>query len=144
MDESQYELYHYGVPGMKWGIRRGKANVAYAKGLRKLKKYEDKIAKADRRAEKHQKRLAKYVRFGSRFIEVLPHTAAFNSVNSYNAKKYSAQIHRAKRLRKKKEKFQKKMDKTFKGINVNKLDFSELQQKRKYAEALLARKRKQI
>lgn len=52
---SDYELYHYGVPGMKWGVRRaiGKQARAYARGyyadkslVKKTVKINKKISKA--------------------------------------------------------------------------------------------------
>ena len=55
------ELYHYGVLGMKWGVRRGNSAKAYEKASKKLKRLDrkadlavekayDKKAKADRKA----------------------------------------------------------------------------------------------
>lgn len=39
------ELRHYGVIGMKWGIRRGNTAKAYAKASKKLDKLDAKIEK---------------------------------------------------------------------------------------------------
>ena len=50
------ELYHYGVVGMKWGVRRGNAGKAYAKASKKLakidKKYQKQLSKFHKKAEK--------------------------------------------------------------------------------------------
>ena len=37
-DYYKSELYHYGVLGMKWGIRRGNSANAYANASKKLTK----------------------------------------------------------------------------------------------------------
>lgn len=44
------ELAHYGVIGMKWGIRRGKTSEAYAKASKKLAKMDKKIEKLNKKA----------------------------------------------------------------------------------------------
>lgn len=44
------ELMHYGVVGMKWGVRRNREK-ALAKSTAKLKKIEDKSIKYNRKAE---------------------------------------------------------------------------------------------
>ena len=53
MYADQNELYHYGVLGMKWGVRRGNTAKAYAKSQRELNKrsfkYERQEAKAKER-----------------------------------------------------------------------------------------------
>ena len=60
---NEYELYHYGVVGMKWGIRRGNAAKAYMKSSRKLDKLNKKATKytnkANRKAQKFEKLMNK-------------------------------------------------------------------------------------
>lgn len=45
-------LMHYGVLGMKWGIRRGKTQQAFEKASKKLEKYDRKVTKYNAEAEK--------------------------------------------------------------------------------------------
>lgn len=47
----EQELQHYGVKGMKWGVRRNPQR-AYARASKKLKKLDDKVTKFEKKAEK--------------------------------------------------------------------------------------------
>lgn len=51
----QSELMHYGVLGMKWGIRKD-PDKAYAKSIKKLRRLDSAHAKAAARVEKMQKK----------------------------------------------------------------------------------------
>ena len=53
-DYYKSELYHYGVLGMKWGIRRGNTAKAYAKASKKLTKLDKKVDKAEAKARKRK------------------------------------------------------------------------------------------
>lgn len=60
---SEYELYHYGVPGMKWGIRRyqNKNGRLLAKAERHEAKAEALMTKAEKKSgDEHRKLAAKY------------------------------------------------------------------------------------
>ena len=48
------ELYHYGVLGMKWGVRRGNTARAYEKASKKLTKLDKKVNKAETLARKRR------------------------------------------------------------------------------------------
>lgn len=61
---SDYELYHYGVLGMKWGIRKArKKGVEYTYKSHGQKKWEKKLAKAQSKGKdtsKAESKLATY------------------------------------------------------------------------------------
>lgn len=53
---NEEELYHYGVVGMKWGVRRGNTAQAYSMASKKLKRLD---RKADRAVENAYNKKAK-------------------------------------------------------------------------------------
>ena len=55
-----YELYHYGVKGMKWGVIRWKDKLGYGRLHKKSSKYETKIEKQLSKKHINEKKLKKY------------------------------------------------------------------------------------
>lgn len=106
------ELYHYGVVGMKWGVKRGKATQAYTKAVKKKQKIEKKIDSVQRKAAKYRAKGDKNVRriagwgLGSKRKAAQAYTDA------------AIKERKAKKLQKKAEKWIKSMDETFKDYRV--------------------------
>lgn len=50
------ELRHYGVLGMKWGVRRGKTAKAYQKASKKLNKLDDNVTSAENEVIKRSRK----------------------------------------------------------------------------------------
>lgn len=61
--EYEYELYHHGVKGMKWGVRRTKAQLGYkiSKGFKRAKKAVVEKAKAVKVKKEEQKKSSKSI-----------------------------------------------------------------------------------
>lgn len=119
---SEYELYHYGVVGMKWGIRRGKTAKAYTKASKKLDKIDTKIKK---QTEKFHKKAQK------------AETAGYLKREKAQRKANKA----ARRLTKttiKGKKWVKAMEKNFKNTDVT-MTKEQIDLGRKYSDFLTSR-----
>ena len=93
-DYYKSELYHYGVLGMKWGIRRGNTAQAYEKASKKLTKLDRKVGKAEKKALK--KRVKADAKMGSMFYsEKKARKAEFKAERK--AAKVTKRIRKAKR-----------------------------------------------
>lgn len=119
------ELYHYGVIGMKWGVRRGNTAKAYQKASKKLDKLDKKVSKAENkvinRAKKNDDALA------SRFSSKRKRNRAQRKV-AEAAASYRNSLRKA-------NKWYKSMEKTFAKTDV-KLTTEQVKRGKKYVNRL--------
>lgn len=102
------ELYHYGVIGMKWGVRRGNVSKAYSKASKKLSRLDAKVSKKEDKAVKQSNKADK------KYSSVL---ATDNSRSKADAKARESAAKLAKQARKA-NKWYKSMQKTFANTTV--------------------------
>lgn len=120
------ELQHYGVLGMKWGVRRGNYAKAYSKGVKKLKKLDSKSNKYTLRSDRLSYKASRAYARG-------------------NDKKYHKLEVKARRLKysstkleRKGQKFYKKMEKTFAEVDVKNLNKEDVEYGQRYAARVLS------
>lgn len=102
------ELKHYGVIGMKWGVRRGKTAKAYQKASKKLKKLDDRVTSAENVAIKRHDKYDNVM--SSRFASTRRQEKAHRKVTEAAAG-YRKSIRKA-------NKWYKSMEKTFANTDI--------------------------
>ena len=109
------ELYHYGVFGMKWGVKRN-PGAAYTKATSKssrlVNQYINKSSRANSYNENARSRERRYI------------TEIGRGVTERQIKKAVKLDHKAEKARKKAVNWNKKISKAFKNADVSKIDNS--------------------
>jgi hypothetical protein len=122
------DIRHYGVIGMKWGVRRGNYSKTYAKSSKKLKKLDEKAAKKRLESAKLAKKaLAKEANATSekQYRKAREKQFKANKLNLKSAK-----------LQKKAMKFEKQMAKSFANVKIKDIEQKDLELGKKYAYML--------
>lgn len=122
------ELYHYGVLGMKWGVRRNAAR-AYSKAVKKKNKLTNKASKASWKAAKLERKVYKLERKEAKGKDVGDKLA--KAKNKASKKKF-----KAAKLERKAYKWTRKMDKVFAGYDINELSAASVDKGKAYVDSM--------
>lgn len=128
-DYYKEELYHYGVLGMKWGVRRGNYSKAFTKAYKKRDKLEKKAVKTNLKSAKLQK---KGLKKGAHATS----ERKFQKAQKIQYKATKLNLKSAK-LQKKGMKWQKSMEKTFANVKVSDVSPEAREAGKKYVYMLM-------
>ena len=136
------ELKHYGVIGMKWGVRRG--HRAKASGSEKATKYYSKAyRKSSKKADSLQLRAANNEVFAakaqSKSLNRQLHARSERALRRATKKQIEANKYALKssKLKKRAIKWEKKMSKVFSSVKISDIDNESLEKGKKYAYMLM-------
>lgn len=121
------ELYHFGVPGMRWGHRKISASGA-ARSVRKLRKYDKTVHKQTRKAIKYNYKSSKLENRNS--ARAMKKSAKFKD----KANKAAA---RASKARSKGIKVYQKLEKRMANTPVENLRTRDVEEAKKFAAIYL-------
>lgn len=146
LDNSEYELYHHGVKGQKWGVRRDKYLARMSRNQAKIDKLDKKLhtsgamkrkqraAKAqakldkyEKRAAKGRKRLAEGKNISNRQQKAIIKAEKFKAKVAKNSAKNDKWEAGIAKLERKNTKLQKRVDRLNKKIAKEQLNSPEIQ-----------------
>ena len=123
---SEDYLQHYGMLGMKWGVRKGNASAAYAKSARKAQRLKNKYQKQNVRAAKKDLNATKKLgRYG------------FSKTYAKASSKAAKAHYKAAKTQKKLAKWEKYMSKEFANVSVKDISPEHLSAGREYVYMLM-------
>lgn len=133
MNQDKY-LAHYGVLGMKWGVRKNPER-AYGKAKSKALKLKNRSAKLDSKLAKTNKKLDKVTRKADRYDGDDDPYSTKKSQLEDKSKNLASKAHAANE---KKNKWADAMDKTFGKIDIDSLSEADIAAGKEYVNYILA------
>ena len=148
---SPSELYHHGVKGQKWGVRRyqnadgsltedGKShyNKAYSKGVNKLKKKKTKVNKLILKSDKYQAKSDKA--FAKSYRATFQSSADSWTSKGYKWKRKASRYkYKASKVTKSGEKYYKKMESKFSTMPLSTFNQEDVDYIKKYGNTVLSK-----